>query len=286
MKRILVGFCVLLSVLLSSCSSLSAKISHTEGTIPANANRENFSNVIIPQNIAPNQKQQSKTENLLSNDVRPEELVSSGIQLGKNDGDVKIPFTFLFFHGLAWLQEDLFEKLPKGFVEEAVILQNNDFHVPQEELTSCRLSPGMKVFTSDKYKRAVFVEREDGKYILFWPYTGQILNYEPDYNEYDTFPNGEIGRCFLSYRGELWTDYGMVDSLPDHYGDYYLKINHNYNSRLPDPNESLFSSQLKEGSLVFFSKLEPDVIYVEREEGGFLSFLPYRADASAWVPRP
>ncbi len=234
-----------------------------------------------PGNTAPAGNQPAPTGN------QPDQYAPTGYQpepTGYEDGG--IGFAFLFYHEMAWSQEDLFDKLPEGFVEVGTIQKNDNAHVPQEELASCRLSEGLKVFGSDKYMRAIFVEREDRQFVLFWPYNGQILNFEPDYNQEEEFPAGEVARRFLSYRGELWTDYGIVDNLPESYGDIYLPIYQNDNTKLPDENEFLFSTQLKEGAMVYFSKLEPEVVYVQREEGGFYRFLPYRADASAWVPMP
>lgn len=201
-----------------------------------------------------------------------------------------VPFAFLFYDGIAWSVEDTLKALPEGFSEAGTIQKNDNAHVPQEESTSCNLSEGMKIYSSEEEPRVLLVEREDGKYILFQPYNGQILNFEPGYNEAEFFGPGEVDRRFLSYRGELWHDYGMFDTLPEvflqeTYG-YHLPILENDNRKLPDVNEDLCSTQLRAGLNVYFSKLEPDVLYVECENGGYYRFLPYRADASGCVPAP
>ncbi len=209
---------------------------------------------------------------------------------GNENGEKKVPFTFLYYHGMAWIPEDLYETLPEGFSETDTIRKNNDYHVPQEELAACGLREGLKVFTSEKDEKVVIIQREDGKFLLFLPYDGQIMNFEPEYDQPEDFPAGEVARRFLSYRGELWTNYGVFETLPESYLQEpyggYLSILKNDNWKLPDTSMDLCSTQLKEGTKVYFSKLDPDVLYVEREEGGYYRFLPYRADASGWVPRP
>ena len=206
------------------------------------------------------------------------------------DDSPTVPFAFLFYDGIAWSVEDTLKALPEGFSEAGTIQKNDNAHVPQEESTSCNLSEGMKIYSSEEEPRVLLVEREDGKYILFQPYNGQILNFEPGYDEAVFFVPGEVDRRFLSYRGELWHDYGVYETLPEvflqeTYG-YYLSIRENDNRKLPDVNEDLFSTQLRAGLNVYFSKLEPDVLYVECENGGYYRFLPYRADASGCVPAP
>lgn len=211
----------------------------------------------------------------------------TGVQPGDSPN---IPFPFLFYDGIAWSQEDTLEALPEGFSEAGTIQKNDNAHVPQEELTSCNLREGMKIYSSEKEPRVLLVEREDGKYVLFLPYDGQILNFEPEYDKPVFFGPREVDRRFLSYHGELWHDYGVYDTLPEaflqeSYG-YSLPIRENDNRKLPDVNEDLCSTQLRTGLNVYFSKLEPDILYVECENGGYYRFLPYRADASGCVPRP
>ena len=211
----------------------------------------------------------------------------TGVQPGASPA---IPFAFLYYDGIAWSQENTFEALPEGFSEIGTIQKNDDAHVPQEEFTSCNLSEGMKIYSSEDCPGELFVEKEDGKYILFQPYNGQILNFEPGYDQPVVFRPGEVDRRFLSYRGELWHDYGVYETLPEAflqgpYG-YNLPISVNDNRKLPDVNVDLCSTQLKAGLKVFFSKLEPDILYVECEKSGYYRFLPYRSDASACVPSP